>query len=61
LLKEHLGTVDVLDDGPDRCIVVYSTNAVPDVFALMIGGAAGAGLKTLHDDIFSDAPREVPV
>jgi uncharacterized membrane protein len=61
LLKEHLGTVDVLDDGPDRCIVVYSTNAVPDVFALMIGGAAGAGLARLHDDIFSDAPREVPV
>jgi hypothetical protein len=61
LLKDHLGTVDVLDDGPDRCIVVYSTNAVPDVFALMIGGAAGAGLTTLHDDIFSDATREVPV
>jgi hypothetical protein len=47
LLTHHLGTVDVLDDGPTRCIVVYSTDATPDVFALMIGGAAGAGLDKL--------------
>jgi hypothetical protein len=47
LLRAHLGTVDVLDDGPQRCVVVYATDAVPDVFALMIGGAAGAGLDTL--------------
>jgi Polyketide cyclase / dehydrase and lipid transport len=53
LMREHLGTVDVIDDGPHRCLVVYSTNAVPDVFALMIGGAAGAGLTRLRDEIFT--------
>lgn len=47
IVQSHLGTVDVLDDGPERCIVVYSTDADPDVMALMIAGAAGDGLTRL--------------
>ncbi len=29
LITQHLATVDVLEDGPDRCIVVYSTDMEP--------------------------------
>ncbi len=47
IITEHLGTVDVIDDGPDRCIVVYSTNMEPEVLALPIAGAASVGLERL--------------
>ncbi len=47
LFREHLGTIDVLalDDGTS--LVVYSTDADPSVMALVIGGAAGDGLRAL--------------
>ena len=48
IVQSHLGTVDVIPDGPDRCVVVYSTDADPDVMALMIAGAAGDGLERLR-------------
>ena len=38
-LRGHLGTIDVIDLGDDSCLVVYSTDAEPDVMALVIGGA----------------------
>lgn len=47
LITSHLATVDVLDDGPGRCIVVYSTDMEPAPMALVIMGAAGAGLENL--------------
>ena len=47
IVQSHLGTVDVIADGPGRCVVVYSTDADPEVMALMIAGAAGEGLETL--------------
>jgi hypothetical protein len=47
IITEHLGTVDVIADGPNRCIVVYSTNMEPEVLALPIAGAAGVGLEKL--------------
>ncbi len=47
LITQHLATVDVLEDGPDRCIVVYSTDMEPAPMALVILGAAGEGLATL--------------
>ncbi len=46
--REHLGTVDVLDLGDDTCLVVYGTDAQPDVLALVIGGASGGGLERLE-------------
>jgi hypothetical protein len=47
IVTEHLGTVDVIEDGPNRCLVVYSTNMEPEVLALPIAGAAGIGLDRL--------------
>lgn len=49
IVKHHLGTVDVIPDGPGRCVVVYSTDVDPEPMALIIGGAAGAGLATLRE------------
>lgn len=47
LITQHLATVDVLDDGPGRCIVVYSTDMEPAPMALVIMGAAGEALTNL--------------
>lgn len=49
IVKSHLGTVDVIADGRDRCLVVYSTDLDPEVMGLMIAGAAGAGLDRLQE------------
>lgn len=54
LVTEHLGTLDVIDDGPDRCTVVYSTDMQPDAMALVIGGAAAAGLRQLKERFEGD-------
>ena len=47
-LRSHLGTVDVHDLGDDTCLAVYSTDAEPDVMALVIGGATGEALHELR-------------
>ena len=47
IITQHLGTVDVIPDGENRCIVVYSTDMEPEVLALPIAGAAGVGLEAL--------------
>lgn len=49
IVKTHLGTVDVIADGDDRCLVIYSTELEPEVMALVIAGAAGAGLQQLKE------------
>jgi len=48
-LKEHLGTIDVLDVGDGSCLVVYATDAEPATLALVIAGAAGAALEHLQE------------
>jgi hypothetical protein len=45
LIKFHLGTVDVIPDGDNRCLVMYSTDMDPEVLALPIAGAARLGLE----------------
>jgi hypothetical protein len=45
LITEHLSTLDVVNDGHGHCIIIYSTDVKPDVFALVIGGAAGEALE----------------
>ena len=45
LITDHLSTLDVVDDGHGHCIIIYSTEVKPDVFALVIGGAAGEALE----------------
>lgn len=49
IVKSHLGTVDVIADGEQRCLVVYSTELDPEVMAIVFAGAAGAGLKMLKE------------
>jgi hypothetical protein len=49
IVVHHLGTVDVIPDGDHRCLVMYSTDVDPEVMALIIGGAAGAGLERLQE------------
>ena len=49
VFRHHLGTVDVIDLGEDDCLVVYGTDATPDVMALVIGGATGQALSNLAD------------
>jgi carbon monoxide dehydrogenase subunit G len=56
LFREHLGTVDLIDLGDGTCLGVYSTDAAPDVLALVIGGATGealANIKTLAEEATS--------
>lgn len=48
VFKEHLGTVDVIDLGDGTCLGVYSTDAMPDVMALVIGGASGVALENIR-------------
>ena len=48
MLKEHLGTIDVLDMGDGTSLVVYGTDADPAMLALVIGGAAGSALAHLR-------------
>ena len=47
MFTEHLSTIDIhdLDDG--TCLAVYSVDADPAPLALVIGGAARAGLEGL--------------
>lgn len=47
VFKEHLGTVDVIALDATSCIAVYSTDALPDVMALVIGGATGVALENI--------------
>ena len=47
-VREHLATVDVIDLGDDTCLGVYSTDAEPDVMALVIGAACGDALLELQ-------------
>jgi hypothetical protein len=53
IVKSHLGTVDVIPDGPNRCIVIYGTDIDPEPMGLIIIGAAGAGLEKLQE-IFAE-------
>ncbi len=47
VFKEHLGTVDVIGLDDTTCMAVYSTDALPDVMALVIGGASGVALENI--------------
>ena len=49
IVKSPLGTVDVIADGPNRCIVIYGTDIDPEPMGLIIIGAAGAGLEKLQE------------
>jgi hypothetical protein len=46
-VEQHLATIDVVADGDDRCVVVYSTDVVPHVLAFILDGAVGDALDHL--------------
>lgn len=50
-VKHHLGTVDVLEDGADRCLVLYSTEITPDDLADVMGPAVEAGVQGLKEHL----------
>lgn len=49
--EHHLGTVDVLEDGPDRSLVVYSTEIAPDALADVMGPAVEQGVRGLKEHL----------
>jgi hypothetical protein len=59
LFRHHLGTIDVLDLDDGSSMVVYSTDAEPDVMALVIGGATGAALHELRRQLEAADPAGV--
>ena len=48
-VEHHLATIDVLEDGADRCVAVYSTDVVPHALAFILDGAVGDALDTLAE------------
>ncbi len=61
LFKDHLGTIDAIDLDDGTSLLVYGTDAQPDVMALVIGGASGAALENLRDLVeASTAPAAGP-
>jgi hypothetical protein len=47
-VRHHLATVDVIDLDDGSCLAVYSTDAEPDVMALVVGAACGNALLELR-------------
>ncbi|MFN8051167.1 MAG: SRPBCC family protein [Acidimicrobiales bacterium] len=43
----HLGMIDVIELDESSCLVVYSTDCIPNAMALVIGGATGGALEEL--------------
>lgn len=64
LVREHLGTIDVVDLGDGTSLVVYSTDADPATMALVISGGTGGAIDELRRQLESgegpaiDAVRE---
>jgi uncharacterized protein YndB with AHSA1/START domain len=49
VVRSHLATIDVFDLGDGTSLVSYGTDAEPDTFALVIGGATGPALEQLRE------------
>lgn len=47
VFKEHLASIDVIDLGPDRCLVTYASDADPATMAVVLGGAMTGALVEL--------------
>jgi carbon monoxide dehydrogenase subunit G len=55
LFKEHLGSVDVIELGPDRALVTYQSDLRPAAMALVLGGATEAALRELRRQLEAGA------
>jgi hypothetical protein len=47
IFRHHRGTIDVIELGPQECLVVYSTDADPRTMALTIAGGTAGALEEL--------------
>lgn len=47
IVKDHRGTIDVVDLGDDTCVVTYATDCDPRTMALTIGGGTAGALDEL--------------
>jgi hypothetical protein len=47
IVREHRGTIDVIDLHDETCLVVYSTECDPRTMALVIGGGTAGALAEL--------------
>lgn len=45
--KEHLASIDVIELGPERCLVTYASDADPATMAIVLGGAMEGALTEL--------------
>jgi hypothetical protein len=45
--KEHLASIDVIELGPERCLVTYASDADPATMAIVLGGAMEGALAEL--------------
>ncbi len=48
-IETHLGTIDVIADGDNRCVVVYSTDVIPHALAFVLDGAVSDALANLKN------------
>jgi hypothetical protein len=55
LFEEHLATIDVIEQGAERCLVVYSSDAAPGAMAVILGGATEAALAELAGQLEAGA------
>jgi hypothetical protein len=46
-VEHHLASIDVIADGPDRCLVVYATDVEPHALTLILDGAVNDALAQL--------------
>lgn len=53
--REHLASIDVIDLGPDRCVVTYASDADPAPMAVVLGGAMTGALEELARQLESGA------
>ncbi len=52
-MEHHLGTVDLLEDGPHSALVVYSPEVSPDSLAPVMAPAVEAGVRGLKEHLES--------
>ena len=58
LYRMHLGTIDVIELGPQDSLIVYSTVSDPDVLALVVGGGTYFALDEIERQALAKAAQE---
>ena len=53
--KEHLASIDVIELGPERCLVTYASDADPAPMAIVLGGAMSGALAELARQLETSA------